>query len=158
MVLETLFGGVFGGILRLAPEVLKLLDRKSERQHELNLLEREMSFAEKKAELNLRESETKLTLAEVDAMSMAFREQAETAKSAGWFVAAVSALVRPVITYIFAGIYLLVKAAAYTIAVEQGGMWNHVLTEIWSAQDMAVLNMILTFWFVGRVYERTGSK
>jgi len=49
MVLETLFGGVFGGILRLAPEVLKLLDRKNERQHELNLLEREMSFAEKKS-------------------------------------------------------------------------------------------------------------
>jgi len=158
MVLETLFGGVFGGLLRLAPEVLKLLDRKSERQHELNLLEREMTFAEKKAELNLRESETKLTLAEVDAMTVAFKEQAETAKASGWFVAAVSALVRPIITYTFAGIYLLVKVAAYTIAVEQGGMWNQVLTEIWSAQDMAVLNMVLTFWFVGRVYERTGSK
>jgi len=30
-----------------------------------------------------------------------------------------------------------------------------VLLAMWSVDDMAVLNMILSFWFVGRVYERT---
>lgn len=154
-MLETLLGGVFGGVLRLAPELLKLLDRKNEREHELNLLGKEQEFAQQRAELQLRDTETKMTLAEVQAMTAALQEQGSTASAAGWFVAAVSALVRPIITYIFAGIYLLVKIAGYTIAVEQGGAWDQVLLELWSTEDMAVLNMILTFWFVGRVYERT---
>ena len=33
-MLESLFGGLLGGLFRLAPEVLKLLDRKSERAQE----------------------------------------------------------------------------------------------------------------------------
>jgi hypothetical protein len=29
---ETLLGGVFGGLLRLAPEVFKIFDKKNERK------------------------------------------------------------------------------------------------------------------------------
>jgi len=32
-----LLGSIFGGLFRLAPEVLKFLDKKNERQHELNM-------------------------------------------------------------------------------------------------------------------------
>ena len=31
-----LLGSIFGGLFRLAPEVLKFLDKKNERQHELS--------------------------------------------------------------------------------------------------------------------------
>ena len=34
-MMETLLGGVFGGLLRLAPEALKFFDQKNERKHEL---------------------------------------------------------------------------------------------------------------------------
>ena len=34
-MIETLLGGLLGGAFRLAPEVLKWLDRKGERSHEL---------------------------------------------------------------------------------------------------------------------------
>ena len=40
-------------------------------------------------------------------------------------------------------------------ALEQNGDWRTVLLTMWGVDDMAVLNMILSFWFVGRVYERT---
>ena len=43
-MLETLFGGLLGGLFRLAPEFLKWLDRKGERAHELALLNAEMEF------------------------------------------------------------------------------------------------------------------
>ena len=34
MIAESLLGGIFGGLLRLAPEVMKFFDRKNEREHE----------------------------------------------------------------------------------------------------------------------------
>lgn len=153
-MLETLLGGVFGGLLRLAPEALKLWDRKDERKHELNMLDRELEFAKTKAEAELHKADNELSIAELDAISSAFQEQAQTAQAAGKFVSAISALVRPAVTYIFIALYALVKVASYVLALSQGGTWQAVLVSLWGVDDAAILNMILSFWFVGRVYER----
>lgn len=152
---ETLLGGVFGGLLRLAPELFKLFDKKNERAHELRMLEAEMEFAKVKGEIAMRQADVQLQTAELDAMVAAIQEQSSTAKAAGSVVAAISALVRPTVTYMFLGLYAAVKVAAYLIAIEQGGNWKEVLTTMWGSDDLAVFNMIISFWFVGRVYERS---
>lgn len=153
--METLLGGIFGGLLRLAPEALKFFDQKNERKHELALLEAEMRFAQVRGEIAMRQTEAQMTMAEVEAIGEAFKEQSATAQAAGKAVAAISALVRPFVTYLFVIAYAAVKVAAFLIAMGQGGNWKEVLISMWSVDDMAVLNMILSFWFVGRVYERT---
>jgi hypothetical protein len=56
-MLESLFGGLLGGLFRLAPEILKFLDRKSERSHEIALLKTEMEFAKVRGEIYLRQTE-----------------------------------------------------------------------------------------------------
>jgi hypothetical protein len=154
-MLETLLGGVFGGLLRLAPEVFKIFDKRNERAHELRMLEAEMEFAKIRGEIAMRQVEAQMTMAEMDTMAQAFKEQSETAKNAGWFVSAISAMVRPTVTYLFLALYAAVKVAAYLIAIEQGGNWKDVLTSMWGSDDLAVFNMIISFWFVGRVYERS---
>lgn len=153
-MLETLLGGVFGGLLRLAPEVLKLFDRANERKHELALLGAEMEFAKIKGEIAMRQVEAAMVSEELDAIGEAFKEQSKTSIAAGWFVAAVSALVRPIITYMFVGVYFLVKLAAYLLALEQGGHWKEVIQSVWTQDDVTILFMIISFWFVGRVWER----
>lgn len=152
---ETLLGGVFGGVLRLAPELFKLFDKKNERAHELRMLEAEMEFAKLKGEIAMRQADVQLQTAELHAMVAAIQEQSSTAKAAGSVVAAISALVRPTVTYMFLSLYAAVKVAAYLIAIEQGGDWKEVLTTMWGSDDLAVFNMIISFWFVGRVYERS---
>ena len=156
-MIETLLGGVFGGVLRLAPELFKLFDKKNERAHELRMLEAEMEFAKVKGEIAMRQADVQLQTAELDAMVAAIQEQSSTAKAAGSVVAAISALVRPTVTYMFLGLYAAVKVAAYLIAIEQGGNWKEVLTTMWGSDDLAVFNMIISFWFVGRVYERSSK-
>lgn len=157
-MIETLFGGVFGGLLRLAPEAFKLFDRKNERKHELSMLNAEMEFTRLRGEISMRQTEAAMTVTELDTMAEAFKEQSQTASNAGWFVSAISALVRPMVTYMFVGLYLAVKVAGFLIALQQGGEWKQVLTSLWVGEDMAVFNMIISFWFVGRVYERTRGK
>lgn len=154
---ETLLGGLFGGVLRLAPEVFKLFDRANERKHELAMVNAEMEFAKIRGEIAMRQTEAAMTMAEMDTMAEAFKEQSRTAQAAGKFVSAISALVRPTVTYSFLILYAAVKVAAFMIAMEQNGDWKDVLVTMWGSDDLAVFNMIISFWFVGRVYERSNK-
>jgi len=95
-----------------------------------------------------------MTVAELDAMTEALKEQGQTARAAGKFVAAVSALVRPAVTYWFVVLYSAVKIAGIAMAIEAGGHWKDVLVSSWTQDDQAMLMLVLTFWFVGRVWER----
>jgi len=153
-MLETLLGSLMGGVFRIIPEVMKLLDAKSEREHELQMLSKEMDFAKIKGEISMREAETALTSQELISMTNAIQEQGETARAAGKFVSAISALVRPLVTYWFVVLYSAVKIATMLVAFADNGNWKEVLINSWTKDDMALLMMILTFWFVGRVWER----
>lgn len=157
-MIETFFGGLLGGIFRIAPELLKLWDRKSEREHELKMMQAEMEFARIRGEIAMRQADAQMTVAELDAMSQALKEQGETARAAGWFVAAMSALVRPGVTYWLVLLYSAVKIASISMAIDAGGNWKEVLVSSWTKDDMAMLMLVLTFWFVGRVWERNGHK
>lgn len=150
MIVESLVGGVFGGLLRLAPEVIKFFDKKNDREHELKMLNAEMEFAKIKAEQAMHAVDASVHNADMSTLAEALKEQASSAKAGGWFIAALSALVRPSVTYAFVVAYFAVKAAAYTIAVAQGGAWNTVLLALWTQEDMSILSMILGFWFVSR--------
>ena len=154
-MIETLLGSLLGGVFRIVPEVMKLWDAKNEREHELKMLGKEMEFAQIKGEIAMREQETVLMGKELDAMSVALKEQGETARASGWFVAAISAAVRPLVTYWFVTLYSIVKLASILMAIDAGAEWKEVLVNSWTQDDMAMLMMVLTFWFVGRVWDRT---
>lgn len=155
--LITVASGGLGGLLRLAPEILKGFDRKNERQHELAMTQLEMQIVEKRMEHELRKVDAAMTIAELDAIGSAIKEQGQTARAAGKFVAAVSALVRPLVAYWFVLMYSAVKIVAIMMAIQAGGDWKEVLVNSWTGDDMAILVMILSFFYVGRVYDRQKS-
>ena len=149
-----LMGSIFGGLFRLAPEVLKFLDKKNERQHELSMFQLQTDLEKMRGEFKMEEKYVDYSIQQMDTIKAAFQEQAETAKAAGWFVAAISALVRPGITWCLFFMYAAVKAAALVIAFQTGANWMEVVTKCWDEDDFALFTMVLTFWFVGRSIER----
>lgn len=153
-MLESLLGSLFGGMFRLAPEFLKWLDRKNERDHELNMFRLQTDLEKQRGTFTLEEKYVDYSTAALDAIQEAFREQSATASASYKWVAAASALVRPGITYVLFGLYVAVKIAALTYAINSGAAWRDVLIANWSADDFAMLNMIMTFWFVGRAIEK----
>lgn len=155
MLEASLLGSLLGGIFRIIPEFLKWIDKKNEREHELSMLKAEMDFAKIKGEIQMHVTDTQALSNEVSAMGVALQEQGETARSAGWFVAALSALVRPLVTYWFVILYSAVKIAVICEAfTTSDNNWKEVLINTWTKDDMAMLMLVLTFWFVGRVWER----
>lgn len=154
MILESVFGGILGGVLRLAPEVLKFFTHKKDLDHEYRMMQAEMEIAKAKVELGFRQVDANLQVAELDAIAEAVKEQGQTARAAGRLVAALSALVRPLVTYWFVILYSGVKLASMSMAVDQGGQWKEVLVSSWTKDDMAILFMILGFWFVSRTIDK----
>lgn len=153
-ILGGAVGGVFGGLLRLAPEVMKLWDRANERKHELAMADIEVRIAEKKIEFGMRQVDATVDVAHLNAISEAMKGQAAMAKAGGKVAAALSALVRPLVTYWFVALYSAVKIATMILAYMQSETWSEVLVKAWTPDDMAILTGILAFWFVGRVLER----
>ena len=149
-----LLGSIFGGLFRLAPEILKFLDKANERKHELSMFQLQTDLEKLRGEFRVEEKYVDYSIQQLDTIKSAFQEQAETAKSAGWFVSAISALVRPGITWALFFMYATVKAAALVMAFQTGANWTEVVTKVWDEDDFGVFTMCLTFWFVGRSIEK----
>jgi hypothetical protein len=149
-----LLGSIFGGLFRLAPEVLKFLDKKNERQHELSMFQLQTDLEKMRGEFRMEEKYVDYSIQQMDTIKEAFKEQAQTAKEAGWFASFITAITRPGLTWIAFGVYVAVKAAGLTIAFQTNANWAEVLTKSYDEDDFAMLNMMLTFWFVGRSIEK----
>ena len=149
-----ILGSVLGGLFRLAPELIKQFDRVNERQHELKMFSLQTELEKQRGAIVLEQKYVDHSTAQLGAIQEAFKEQSQTASNSYRWVAALSALVRPVVTYVLFGMYVLTKTLIIIYALQHNAEWNLVLKANWHSEDFAMLNMILTFWFVGRSIEK----
>lgn len=153
MVLEGIVGGLLGGVMRLAPEVIKFFTRKDDNKHELEMLKTQLEFEKTKGELKIEERYVDYGIAELGAISEAYKEQATAVANSSKWVTNASAMVRPAITYVIFGLYVAFKISLIVAGLSTGQTWITVFGA-WTEADMAMLNMILGFWFLGRSIEK----
>jgi hypothetical protein len=91
----------------------------------------------------------------IDALKDAIRTQGE--KTGVRWADALSASVRPVITYWFMALYCAAKTAAFMAAVAAGAGWGVAILHAWTEADQALWAGVLNFWFLGRVFDRARS-
>lgn len=156
MILESLFGGVLGGLLRLAPEIIKFFDRKDERKHELNMFTLQTDLEKVRGEFRVEEKYVDFSTAQLGALEAAYKEQATAVSKASKWVANVSAMVRPSVTYIIFGLYVMFKISMIVAGLSTGQQWV-IVFGAWTEADFAMLNMILSFWFTSRSIEKYRS-
>jgi hypothetical protein len=149
-----LLGSIFGGIFRLAPEVLKFFDRKEDRKHELAMFQIQTDLEKMRGQNRIEERYVDHGIAQQQAIQAAFVQQGQDSKSSYKWVAALSALVRPLVTYILFLMYVLVKFILVSHALSTGMPVVEVAQVYWTTDDFAMLMMILTFWFLGRPIEK----
>jgi hypothetical protein len=155
-MIETLLGGLLGGAFRLAPEVLKWFDRKSERVHELAMQDKALEFeklrgATRMAEINAA-ADAAWNSGAVEALREAVSAQGRNSRTK--WADALSISVRPVITYWFMALYCAAKTAAFVGAIDAGVEWIPAVQAAWTDADQALWAGVLNFWFLGRVFDR----
>ena len=149
-----ILGSLIGGVFRLAPEVLKYFDKANERKHELAMFTLQTDLEKMRGEFKMEERYVDHSVAALDAIQEAFKQQGEADSKAWKWVASLSALVRPGITYWFMLLYSTVKVLTVWLAYQAGESLAAVVDKVWNTDDFGLLSMILTFWFVGRSIEK----
>lgn len=155
-----IFGSVLGGVFRLVPEVFKFFDRIDERKHELAMFDRQCDLEKVRGEIKLQEigaaRDAAVDVGVMDAFKLAIEQQTEMAKAAGGKVAALSASVRPVMTYYILALYGIVKTSTMLLAVFSGVPILEVLAKCWTADDMALLCGVVNYWILDRTLMKRG--
>jgi hypothetical protein len=163
-MLEILGGGVLGsligGLFRLAPEVLKFLDKKNERSHELSMFDRQCQLEAQRGQQKLQEIGAQHAMAVdtgvLDAFKSAIDQQAEMAKAAGGWVAKLSASVRPVVTYWILGVWTGVHCWYGYQGWASGLDATEVFKLMLSADFSALVAGTINYWFMDRTLAKRG--
>ena len=155
-MIETLLGGLLGGAFRLAPELLKWLDRTGERKHELAMQDKALEFekfrgAQRMAEIGAA-GDAAWNVGALEALKESVFAQGRM--SGVKWVDALSTSVRPVLTYWFMALYCAAKTAAFAAAMTAGAGWGTAILHAWTGADQALWAGVLNFWFLGRVFDR----
>lgn len=153
-VATGLLGSLFGGLFRLAPEVLKFFDAKNERKHELAMFQEQVGLEKVKGDYKMEEKYVDFGTANIQAIQEAFKVDAEAASHSYPWVGALVASVRPFIALTIFGLYLVFKMIMLWNGLETNIPFKEVMALLWSIEDWAILNMILSFYFVSRTFDR----
>ena len=155
-MIETLLGGFLGGAFRLAPEILKWLDRKGERGHELAMQDKALEFEKLRGAQRMSEigaaADAVWNTGAIETLRDAVRTQGE--RTGVVWADALSSTVRPVITYCFMALYCAAKTAAFAAALSAGADWGTAVLHAWTEADQALWAGVLNFWFLGRVFDK----
>lgn len=155
-----ILGSLLGGVFRLAPELLKFLDKKNERQHELAMFDKQCELEKVRGEQKLAEIGAQRDMAVdvgvLDAFKAAIDQQTDMVKAAGGWVASLSASVRPVVTYWILFIWSFIHVWFAWNGWLQGMPPTEVFKTMMTADFSALVSGTLNYWFLDRTLAKRG--
>lgn len=156
-----ILGSLLGGMFRIVPEVLKFLDRKNERAHELEMFKNQCQLEAQRGSQKLQEIGATHAMAVdtgvLDAFKSAIDQQADMVNAAGrGWVASLSASVRPVVTYWILGLWSFVHIWFAWSAWLAGASPREVFVTVMSADFAALVAGTLNYWFLDRTLKARG--
>lgn len=148
----TLLGGGLGGLLRLAPEILKIFTAKQDNAHEYRMTQLQLEIDKARAALEIDKvhaaGEITLQSAEMAALTEALKSQGQLTKIK--WVDALNSTVRPCITYWWMVLFTMYKGCTIWWGLKTWTTMEAFLAQMWTSNDAGILSMILSFWFVDR--------
>lgn len=152
-MIETLVGTLLGGIFRVVPEVMSMMDKKNERAHELSMFDKQIQADQLRAQMAIEaekvRGEITMGAAELQAIIEATKSQGQLT-GVKW-VDAMSSLMRPLITF-----WWVIALYTAAIVAQFYQMWLHdvatvdAILKLWGPDERAIVASIISFWFVDR--------
>lgn len=169
----AILSAIFGFVAPFLPELLKFFTRKQDNAHELQMMEMRLKHAGQEHLWRMEEINATADIAEMKALhrpqeSMGVRLlDAAGARYPAWVVVPafwafalldwLSGMVRPTVTYAAFAFYMIVKLARFRLmesVVSDDTRWFELVARIWDEHDMAVLTLVLSYWFGNRIAQR----
>ena len=136
--------------------MLKWLDKKNERQHELAMFDRQCQLEAQRGAQKLQEIGAVHGMAVdagvLDAFKGVIDQQTDMVKKAGGWVASLSASVRPVVTYALVSVYLGLQVG---MAINSNSV-QEAFKLVITPDFVALVSGILNYHFLNRTLEKRG--
>jgi len=150
-LISTALSFLMGGL----PKLLDFFQDKSDKAHELELAkmqtERELQMLERGyiAQARIEEIRTDQIQMETQAVerSAMYQHDIEIGKGASQWIINLRASVRPMVTYLFVLLLMIVDIASIWWAWSVGAPFAESVTMIFDDQEMQILASIIAFWF-----------
>ena len=136
----ALLGSALGFGTSFLPQVLGFFQKKQDHKNRIEELKLQGELASLGVTHDIQKLDKQAEIAETKALY-------EFANPRTGFAAGLSASVRPVITYLFFGLFLAVKAVILIKAMEAGGDWKDAVPLMFDTETQALFSAIIAFWF-----------
>lgn len=136
----ALLGSALGFGTSFLPQVLGFFQKRQDHKNRIEEMRLQGELASLGVAHDLQRLDKQAEIAETKALY-------EFANPSSGFAAGLSASVRPVITYLFFGAFLAVKAVILLKAMEAGGDWKDAVPLMFDTETQALFSAIIAFWF-----------
>jgi hypothetical protein len=157
-LVSSLLGFAAGGL----PKVLDFVQDRGDKKHELALMaanrEREIALAKEGfiAQARVEEIKTEQIAMQTQAQEKLamWKHDMKIGEGASTWVINLRASVRPVVTYIFVGLLVVVDVAGIWYAYSTGVAFAVAMEMVFSDDEMAILAAIISFWFGSQAFQK----
>jgi len=157
-LVSSLLGFAAGGL----PKVLDFVQDRGDKKHELAMMaanrEREIALAREGfvAQARVEEIKTEQIAMQTQAQEKLamWKHDMKIGEGASTWVINLRASVRPVVTYLFVGLLIVVDVAGIWYAYSTGVAFAEAMDMIFSDEEMAILAAIISFHFGGRAFSK----
>lgn len=158
----SILSGILGFATSGLPSVLKFFEQKGDQNHEREMakieMQRSLAMAEKGFASQEKIEELKTDQVEMETYAQErvalYKHDEKVAEGASTWVINLRASVRPIITYIFVFILLVVDFVGLYWAIKSGHNYAEAMHIVFSNEEMAILASIIGFWFGSRHWEK----
>jgi hypothetical protein len=157
-LVSSLLGFAAGGL----PKVLDFVQDRGDKKHELALMaaqrERELALAKEGfiAQAAVEEIKTEQIAMQTQAQEKLamWKHDMKIGEGASTWVINLRASVRPMVTYLFVGLLIVVDIAGIWYAYSTGVAFAVAMEMVFSDDEMAILAAIISFHFGGRAFSK----
>lgn len=157
-LVSSLLGFAAGGL----PKVLDFVQDRSDKKHELALMaaqrERELALAKEGfvAQAKVEEIKTEQIAMQTQAQEKLamWKHDMKIGEGASTWVINLRASVRPIVTYLFVGLLIVVDVAGIWYAYSTGVAFAEAMDMVFSDDEMAILAAIISFWFGSQAFQK----
>jgi hypothetical protein len=144
------------------PKVLDFVQDRGDKKHELAMMaanrEREIALAREGfvAQARVEEIKTEQVAMQTQAQEKLamWKHDMKIGEGASPWVINLRASVRPVVTYVFVGLLVVVDVAGIWYAYSTGVAFAQAMEMVFSDDEMAILAAIISFWFGSQAFNK----
>ena len=144
----SLLGSLLGFGTSFLPKVFEFFQDKSDKKHELAVMEVQIRQQKELATQKLEAVNVDADIREIESLHKSMQP------SGVKFIDGLRGSVRPVITYAFFGLFVFVEVSAYLALTAQGVSALDAADATFDQDTRALFAAVISFWFGGRAINR----